>query len=171
MVSPVVVSDVIESSSVETSTFGETSDWSGVIRSSTWLQLRLSDWTKRAIYPTYLDDLVVQESEFAYREIKDVWSRCKSAKRAAVHCGGHDSPCMPMSNTSPQPLLVISAQRSPLRSSRALVETVVPIRMDSTWSSESGSSLGMSLPLIWLSILRILRISGDDSDRCSAKSD
>lgn len=70
-----------------------------------------------------------------------------------------DLPCIPISNTFPHPLLVTSAHRSPLLSSRAFVDTVVPIRIDSILSRESSCSfpMGFDSGSSWLRIRRILQ--------------
>lgn len=69
---------------------------------------------------------------------------------------GKNIPCIPIRSTSPHPLLVTKAHFSPFLSKRAFVDTVVPIRIDSTRSRESGSPLGISRPSIFDSMRRIL---------------
>ncbi len=50
--------------------------------------------------------------------------------------------CQPIFSASPKPLVMASRVGSPLRSSRALVATVVPIRTASTRPGSSGPEAG-----------------------------
>lgn len=60
-----------------------------------------------------------------------------------------------MIKQSPKPFVTIRAQRSPFRCNRALVATVVPIRILSIFDRSKGSPLGVSLPVNFPSRRRI----------------
>ena len=57
---------------------------------------------------------------------------------------------LPMYSKSRKPCVITSAVLSPFRSSSALVATVVPIRIQSSWLVSSGSFAGRGVPVSYV---------------------